>query len=185
MQLIFGLCLLEVEGKLQHADIAVEFRHGVDAPLIENKGIAAAVCVGGIIVNHGLVGIGHVDILMSQRPTRRLNASLGGSGRGIGVEIIGIGKVVHINKAIVYPWAVGVSHDVAEQDSPRSGTIHGISLTGDRNKTVSGNSFESKIHSGWECRRILVQYSYMVQTAAIKERIFTNVRDGFSNGYRS
>ena len=56
--------------------------NGVDAAFIEDKTVAAGVCVGGVVINHGLVGIGHVDILSGERPARWLYAGFGGDAVG-------------------------------------------------------------------------------------------------------
>ena len=50
-------------------------------------------CVGSVIVYHGLVFVGHGDILVGEGPAGGLHASLGGVGGGVGVEVIGVGEV--------------------------------------------------------------------------------------------
>ena len=50
-------------------------------------------CVGGGVVNHGLVLVGHGDVFLHQLPAGRLLAGLGGGGGGVAVEMVGIGKV--------------------------------------------------------------------------------------------
>ena len=93
--MVLGGSLLEVEGELECVDIAVELGHGVNAALVEQECVVSAVCVGRIVVDHGLVLVGHRHILVYQSPAGRLDASLG-SGRGcICVEIVGRGKVGH------------------------------------------------------------------------------------------
>ena len=99
LQLVLGLSLLEVEGELQAVDIAGVTRHGVDAALVEDEAVVAAVGCGGAIVNHGLVLVGHSDILLGEGPAVGLHAGLGGGGGGVGVEVVGEGELVGIDGA--------------------------------------------------------------------------------------
>ena len=50
-------------------------------------------CVGGGVVNHGLVFVGHGDILVGEGPAVGFYTSLGGGGGGVGVEVVGVGEV--------------------------------------------------------------------------------------------
>ena len=59
LQLVLGLCLLEVETQLQRVDIACVARHGIDAAFVEDEAVVAAVGSGAAVVNHGLVLVGH------------------------------------------------------------------------------------------------------------------------------
>ena len=68
LQLVFRLRLCEVELQLQRVDVALESRHGVDAALVEDEAVVATVCVGGTIVDHRLVLVGHCHILVRQCP---------------------------------------------------------------------------------------------------------------------
>ena len=64
--------------------------------------------VGGVVVDHGLVGIGHGDILVGEGPAGRLDTGLGGGAGGIAVEIVRVGEVVILYGAVFY---VGVATD--------------------------------------------------------------------------
>ena len=91
--MVLGLCLFEIEGELQGVDIAFELGHGIDAALVQDERVSAAVSVGGTVVNHGLVLVGHADVLVSQSPAGRLDACLGGGGCGVVVKIVCVGQV--------------------------------------------------------------------------------------------
>ena len=93
LELVLCDALLDVHGELEGADVAVELGHGVDAALVEEERVGAGVCVGSVIVYHGLVLVGHGDILVGEGPAGRLDAGLGGGGRGVGVEVLGVGEV--------------------------------------------------------------------------------------------
>ena len=45
------------------------------------------------VVNHGLVLVGHGDILLDQFPAGRLLAGLGVGGGSVAVEMVGIGEI--------------------------------------------------------------------------------------------
>ena len=94
LELVFGLRLLEVHPQLEVLHVAGILGHGVDAALVEEEGVVAAVGVGGGVVNHGLVLVGHGDILLGEGPAVGLHACLGGGGGGVGVEVVGVGEVV-------------------------------------------------------------------------------------------
>ena len=93
LQLVLLGRLLDVEPELQSAHVAVEIRHGVDASLVEQETVIAAVGVGGTKVDHRLVFVGHADILVRQCPAWRLGHCFSGSGGGVGVEIVSVGQV--------------------------------------------------------------------------------------------
>ena len=101
LQLVLGGSLLEVEGELECVDIAVELGHGVDAALVEQECVVSAVCVRGVEVDHGFVLVGHGDILVSESPAGRLDASLGGCGGCICVEVVCVGEVCHSDAGTV------------------------------------------------------------------------------------
>ena len=50
--------------------------------------------VVGVVVEHGLVLVGHGHVLMYQCPTGRFYTCLGGSGDSIVVEVVEIGQTV-------------------------------------------------------------------------------------------
>ena len=49
--------------------------------------------VGSAIVDHGLVGVCHGDILVCEGPAVGLDHGLGGGGGGVGVEVLRVGEV--------------------------------------------------------------------------------------------
>ena len=99
LQLVFGLPLFDVHTYLQGAHVAVEVGHGIDAALVEEEAVVAAVGVGGGIVYHRLVLVGHAHVLVCQRPAGGFDAGLGGCGGGVGVEVVGVGQVGHMERA--------------------------------------------------------------------------------------
>ena len=108
MKLVFGLVLFEIELKFEKVDISFHTGHGVYAALVEQEGVVAAVCIGGGVVDHGLVFVGHGHILVCERPTGGLYAGLGGGGGGVGVEVVGIGEVGIVYAAVALVGEVGL-----------------------------------------------------------------------------
>ena len=114
LQAVFGLGLLEIEGEFEAVDVNVDFWHGVDAALVEDEGVVAAVGVGGVVVDHWFVGIGDGNVLMSEGPAGRLSKGLGFGGGSVGVEVVGIGEVGDGDAALLcayiqYPLPVGIT----------------------------------------------------------------------------
>ena len=95
MELVLGLPLLDVHAQLQGAHVASELGHGIDAALVEKEAVGATMCVAGGIVNHGLIGVCHRHILVSECPAVGFHTGLGGGGGGVGVEVVGVGEVCH------------------------------------------------------------------------------------------
>ena len=67
-------------------------------------------CVGGGVVNHGLVLVGHGDVLLHQLPAGRLLAGLGGGGGGVAVEMVGIGEFISVDVSA----PIMIKHDVID-----------------------------------------------------------------------
>ena len=84
---------------MQVADGTIEVGHGVDAALVEDEGVSATVCVGGRVVDHGLVVVGHGHILVGEVPAWGFYSGLGGGGGSVGVEVVGIGQVADAERA--------------------------------------------------------------------------------------
>ena len=49
--------------------------------------------VGSIVIYHGLVLIGHSDVLVCQRPAGGFHTRFGSSSGCVGVEVVEVGKV--------------------------------------------------------------------------------------------
>ena len=98
MQAILGLGLFYIEREFQTVDIHGDAGHGIYAPFVEDKGIVAA--VGVAVVDHGLVFVGHSDVLIGECPAGERVAGFGRGAGGIGVEIVGVGQVAVIDGAV-------------------------------------------------------------------------------------
>ena len=98
--------LPEEEGELQGADVADEFGHGIDATVAEEEGVAAAVGVFRLVAQHGLVGIGHGDVLVGEGPAGGLDTGLCSVGGGVGVEVVSVGQVSN-SDATGYDLSIG------------------------------------------------------------------------------
>ena len=136
LELVLGLSLAEVESELQVTDVAEVLWHGEDAALVEDDGVAAAVCLSGRVVNHGLVLVGHGYIRVCESPARNRHASLGSGGGSVGVEVVGVGEIVGIDGAasfetdvvdIVAAEVAGLSRgeDIAESDIATGAGVRG------------------------------------------------------------
>ena len=93
LQLVLGSGLFEVELQFEGVNISVYAGHSIDAALVENEAVVATMCVGGGVVDHRFVFIGHGDILVGKCPAGRLDAGLGCGGGSVGVEVVGVGEV--------------------------------------------------------------------------------------------
>ena len=92
-ELVFGLRLLDIHAELHVAHTATEVGHGIDAALVEQEAVVAAVSVGTAVINHGLVLVGHSHVLVCEDPAGRLDTSLGGGAVGVGVKVVCVGEV--------------------------------------------------------------------------------------------
>ena len=127
LELVFGSGLSNVEGELEYADIAAKLGHGEYATLVEDEGVAAAVSAGGVVIDHGLVHVGHGHILVCESPAVGSHTGFGGGGGSVGVEVVGVGELVWIDGAaslepdvidVVEAEVAGIARgeDVAESD---------------------------------------------------------------------
>ena len=87
LQFVFRLWLFDIKRQTTSMYI-LDIRHGIDASLVEDKAVVAAVGVGGAVVNHGFVSVGDSDIQRDERPAGRFHAGLGGGGGGVVVELV-------------------------------------------------------------------------------------------------
>ena len=107
-----GFGLFEVEGEPQGTYVTNIDRHGIDAAFVEYEAVVATVCVGGAIVDHGFILVGHADILIGEGPTGGLYACFGSGGGGVGVEVVGVGKVCRTDLAGRIVCEVGLERAV-------------------------------------------------------------------------
>ena len=101
LELVFSHGLFDVHAELKGAYIAIDSRHGIEAPFVEDEAVVAAVGVGTAIVNHGFVLVGHGYVLVDKRPASGFYAGLGSCGGGVGVKVVGVWHVGTADAAVV------------------------------------------------------------------------------------